>query len=115
MAARPRAARPIKALTPFAVAAALEVVAGAEPEALEDADEVGVVPVLVPVLEAEELKVTPTARHASLPSWRAVFRSSPVQFFCTQFVVSSTYFASLQRHPVSDKLQLVVWFDEQAL
>ena len=62
MATRPTAAMPMKALMLCAVAAALEVVAaGAEAEALEDADEVGVVPLLVPVLEAvlEALKVTP--------------------------------------------------------
>jgi len=57
MATRPTAARPIKALAPCAVAAELEVVAGAE--VLEEADEVGevpvleaVAPVLAPVLEA---------------------------------------------------------------
>jgi len=80
----------MKALTPCAVAAALlEVVAGAEDEVLEEADEVGVVP--VPVLEAEpalepapvpeavaeEVKVTPTARHEVSPAWRAAARSAP--------------------------------------
>jgi len=76
-------------LTPFAVAAELEVVAGAEDEVLEEADEVGLVlvpvPVLVPVLEvapvpeevAEELRVTPTARHDETPALRAVCRSAP--------------------------------------
>jgi hypothetical protein len=54
----PKAARPMKALTPCAEAAALEVVAGDEAEALEEAaDEVGVVPLLVAVLES--LKATP--------------------------------------------------------
>ena len=49
----------MKALAPCAVAAELEVVAGAEDEVLEEADEVGVVPARVletepmPVLEAE--------------------------------------------------------------
>ena len=60
MATKPKAARPMKALTPFAEAAALEVVAGAEAEALEEAaDEVGEVPLLVAVAVLESLKVTP--------------------------------------------------------
>jgi len=64
----------MKALTPCAVAAALEVVAGAEAEVLEDSDEdvVSVVEAAALVLEAEApvpeavaelVKVTPTARH----------------------------------------------------
>ena len=57
MATRPTAAKPIKALTPCAVAAELEVVAEAEAEVLEEADEVGE----VPVLEAVVLEVAPTA------------------------------------------------------
>ena len=53
MATKPTAARPMKALTPCVVAAELEVVAGAEAEVLDEAEEVGVVP--VPVLEAAPL------------------------------------------------------------
>jgi hypothetical protein len=51
------AARPVNALTTCVVAAELEVVAGAEAEVLEEADEAALVPVLDAVLEA--LKVTP--------------------------------------------------------
>jgi hypothetical protein len=57
MATRPTAAKPIKALTPCAVAAELPEGAGAEAEVLEEADEAALVPVLDAVLEA--LKVTP--------------------------------------------------------
>jgi ribonuclease E len=55
MATRPTAAKPIKALTPCAVAAELPEGAGAEAEVLEEADEAALVPVLeavAPVLEA---------------------------------------------------------------
>lgn len=53
MVTRPKAARPMRALTPCTEAAALEVLAGAEAEALEDPAEAE----LAAVLEA--LKVTP--------------------------------------------------------
>jgi len=116
MATRPTAARPMKALTPCEVAAALEVAAGAEAEALEEADEVGVVPALVPVLEAvlEALKVTPTARQASLPALRAVSRSSLVHDFLTHAVTPATKLASLQRQEMSVAPQLLLTFAEQS-
>jgi len=104
MATRPTAARPMKALTPCAVAAALE-----------EADEVGVVPAPVPVLEAvlEALKVTPTARHASLPALRAVSMSSPEHDFLTHAVTPAKKLASLQRQEKSVEPQLLLTCVEQ--
>jgi len=93
-------------LTPFAEAAAWEVVAGAEALELEEADEVG-----VPVVEAasEEVRVTPTEAHICCPVARAAVKLAPVHDIIMQSVVFLTNSASLQRQLASVGPQLPVF------